>query len=309
VFRRLFRFSFRPFVRLAIGPSSFLRRHKLYPLAPRTGLALMVLLAACASPEGEESGAADSATASGERVRGYGGATLFERLQPDATGVDFINRVEEGPSINYFNYGYIYNGGGVAVLDYDQDGLADLYFSGTMVPNRLYRNKGDFQFEDVTQAAGVAAGRGFKTGVVANGDGWPDLYACRTGNGPLEERSNLLYINNKDGSFTEQAVQYGLGQPGNTNHAVFFDMDMDGDLDCYELNHPIRFGANTRPRLRGGERYTLPETAPTPGPACAAANATPCRKRPKNQTDCSETMAGDLRTSASRPASSTPPLA
>lgn len=219
------------------------------------------IVSSCASPEGK-----NAETAVNTEPAGTGQAAvhaLFEQIPASSSGLEFVNRIEEGPSINYFNYGYIYNGGGVAVIDYDKDGLADLYFSGTMVPNKLYRNLGDFRFEDVTDQAGVAADKGFKTGVVAadvNGDGWPDLYACRTGNGPVSERSNLLFINNQDGTFSEQSVQYGLGSPANTNHAVFFDFDQDGDLDCYELNHPIRFGSNSRPRLRGGERYTQPET-------------------------------------------------
>ena len=188
---------------------------------------------------------------------------LFEMITSDQSGIQFVNTLSEDAQINYFNYGYIYNGGGVAVGDIDGDDLPDLYFSSTMGSNKLYRNLGDFRFEDITEQAGVAAEQGFKTGVLmadVNADGKLDIYVCRTGNGPLEERSNLLYINQGNGTFLEQSFQYGLGDPANTNHAVFFDYDADGDLDCYWLNHPVRFGTNTRPRLKAGVRNTDPET-------------------------------------------------
>jgi len=188
---------------------------------------------------------------------------LFQALSPEQTGITFVNSIKEDEKINYFNYGYIYNGGGVAVGDIDGDGLADLYFSATMGGNKLYRNLGDFRFEDITEKAGVAAAEGFKTGVLmadVNSDGLLDLYVCRTGNGPVQERSNLLFINQGSGIFKEQSAAFGLDAPANTNHAVFFDCDDDGDLDCYWLNHPIRFGTNSRPRLQGGVRNTSPET-------------------------------------------------
>ncbi len=218
-------------------------------------LGACLLLSACS---GKQPSVSDQQDEQGSEVR-----ALFSLVPPAQSGIDFVNSVQEGPQINYFNYGYIYNGGGVAVGDVDGDGLADLYFSATMGSNRLYRNLGDFRFEDITEQAGVAAAQGFKTGVVMvdiNSDGLLDIYVCRTGNGPLPERSNLLFVNQGGGVFEEQAGRYGLDLPSNTNQAVFFDYDRDGDLDCYLLNHPIRFGTNTRPRLKGGVRYTQPDT-------------------------------------------------
>ncbi|MFT7588477.1 MAG: hypothetical protein ACI959_000687 [Limisphaerales bacterium] len=187
----------------------------------------------------------------------------FTKLKSENTGITFVNNIEEGPEINYFNYGYIYNGGGVGIADFNKDGLQDIYFTGTMTANKLYLNKGNLQFEDVTEAAGVAANSGFKTGVAIadiNADGWPDIHVSRTGNKELKDRSNLVYLNNQDGTFTESAAALGLDEPTNTNQVCFFDFDSDGDLDCYQVNHPIRFGTNTRPRLKGGKRNTQPDS-------------------------------------------------
>ena len=137
----------------------------------------------------------------------------------------------------------------MAVGDVNNDGLPDLMFTGNMTPNKLYLNKGDFKFEDITDKAGVAGRAKWKTGVVmadVNGDGLLDIYVCYSGPGADEARTNELYINNgiKDGipSFTESAKKYGLDAPGTyTTTVAFFDMDNDGDLDMFMVNHGDMF--------------------------------------------------------------------
>ena len=191
------------------------------------------------------------------------GTKRFELLSAEQSGISFRNEITESRYINYFDYGYIYNGGGVGIGDFDQDGLMDVYLTGTMTSDRLYRNKGNLQFEDITESAGLAGFNGFITGVSVsdiNADGWPDIFVCRTGKNAVEERSNLVFLNDGDGTFTESAATLGLAKPGNTNHVAWLDMDGDGDLDLYELNHPVRFGTNTRPRMKNAVRYTLPDT-------------------------------------------------
>jgi len=136
---------------------------------------------------------------------------------------------------------YLYNGGGVAVGDINNDGLQDLYFSGNMLPGRLYLNRGNLHFEDITEKAGVVV-EGWATGVTfadVNGDGWLDLYVCRSGKYPPAQRANLLFINNGDLTFSEQAERYGLADTSYSTQAVFFDYDRDGDLDAYVLNHSM----------------------------------------------------------------------
>jgi enediyne biosynthesis protein E4 len=172
------------------------------------------------------------------------GSTRFVRLAPKATGITFVNQLTETEELNVLAYEYFYNGGGVAVGDINNDGLPDLYFSGNMVPNKLYLNRGQLQFEDITAQAGLA-GRpdGWCTGVHfvdINADGWLDLYLAYSGDKEDDElRRNELYINNGDNTFTERAAEYGLDQPAYTTHSLFFDYDGDGDLDCYLLNHSI----------------------------------------------------------------------
>jgi hypothetical protein len=147
-------------------------------------------------------------------------------------------------------YQYLYNGGGVAAGDIDNDGLTDLFFTGNMVPNRLYLNKGKLRFNDITETAGVSGRKQWKTGASmadVNGDGLLDIYVCYSGPGTDAERKNELYINNgndKEGvvSFTESAAKYGLDAPGTfTTQVVFFDMDKDGDLDLFMVNHADMF--------------------------------------------------------------------
>ncbi|HKO14623.1 MAG TPA: VCBS repeat-containing protein, partial [Gemmatimonadaceae bacterium] len=164
---------------------------------------------------------------------------LFEQLSPAATGVTFVNRLPESPDFNILNYLYYYNGGGVAAGDVNGDGLPDLYFTANVGPNRLYLNRGNYRFEDVTDRAGVADSIGWKTGVTmadVNGDGLLDIYVSGVDDHAMHGR-NVLYINNGDGTFTDRAAAYGLAFAGYSTQALFFDYDGDGDLDVYLLNH------------------------------------------------------------------------
>ncbi|MFZ2898371.1 MAG: VCBS repeat-containing protein [Saprospiraceae bacterium] len=171
-------------------------------------------------------------------------ARLFEQVGPAQSGVQFTNNITEDHYVNIITNPYMYNGGGVAIIDANRDGLPDIYFVSNQESNRLFLNKGAFQFEDVTEKAGLAAIGGFKTGVTVadvNGDGWEDIYICRTGLDPAPERGNLLFINNGDLTFSEKAAEYGINDMSASNHANFFDYDLDGDLDLYVINYPIDF--------------------------------------------------------------------
>ncbi|MCB0522006.1 MAG: VCBS repeat-containing protein [Lewinellaceae bacterium] len=186
----------------------------------------------------------DTAPAAPEQEAAAPADARFELLPAAQTGVHFSNTIKEDFTNHILINSYLYNGGGVAVLDVNNDGLQDLYFSATQEPNRLFLNKGNFQFEDITEKAGVAALGGVKTGVTVvdiNADGLQDIYVCRSGMQPTPDRANLLYINNGDLTFSEKANEYGLADRSASNHANFFDYDLDGDLDVYLLNHPVAF--------------------------------------------------------------------
>lgn len=174
--------------------------------------------------------------------------SLFTLLSADQTHVDFANDLTEGLSANVLIYEYFYNGGGVSIADVNGDGLDDLYFTGNMVDNKLYLNRGKMQFEDVTNAAGVAGRPGpWKTGVTMvdiNADGRKDIYVSYSGKLRGEKRVKQLFINegpdaNGVPHFTEQASKYGLDDSSYTTQSVFFDYDKDGDLDVLLLNHSI----------------------------------------------------------------------
>ncbi len=166
---------------------------------------------------------------------------LFTQMDTSVTGITFINFMNETDEVNINLYGYLYNGGGVAIGDINNDGLMDIYFSGGMVFHKLYLNEGNFKFRDITATAGVEGGYGFKTGVTMvdiNQDGFLDIYVCKSLVSDPLYRKNLLYINNGDLTFTEMAAAYGLDDASHSSQAYFFDMDGDGDLDMYLVNHP-----------------------------------------------------------------------
>lgn len=175
-----------------------------------------------------------------ENVSDKSERTLFTKLPSAQTGIDFVNAIENQADFNIFRYRNFYNGGGVAVGDINNDGLPDLYFTANMKKNRLYLNKGNFEFEDITDKAGVGGNKPWATGVMmvdVNGDGLLDIYVSNAGNMEGDNHNNDLYINNGDLTFTEQAKEYNLAESGFSTHATFFDYDKDGDLDVYLLNN------------------------------------------------------------------------
>jgi hypothetical protein len=154
-----------------------------------------------------------------------------------------VNQVDYTEEYNTYTYRNFYNGAGVGIGDFNNDGLPDIYLCGNLVGNKLYINKGNFVFEDVTERAGVACKGSWSTGVTiadVNGDGWPDIYVCKSGNPNSKNRHNELFINNGDLTFTEKSTEYGLDITGLSNHAAFFDYDHDGDLDCYLLSNSFQ---------------------------------------------------------------------
>ncbi|HEY8938246.1 MAG TPA: VCBS repeat-containing protein [Cyclobacteriaceae bacterium] len=167
-------------------------------------------------------------------------STLFSKLESDETGITFRNLlIEDNDQFNVLQYPYFYNGGGVAIGDINNDGLEDIFFTGNMVKNRLFVNKGNLQFEDVTIKSKTAEKEGWCTGVTMidiNEDGWLDIYICRSGLSNMEYRRNLLFINNHNLTFTESAANYGLDDSGYSTQASFFDYDKDGDLDMFLIN-------------------------------------------------------------------------
>ena len=200
-----------------------------------TALAIvaLILLGACASPETDiEQNSADTISVVG-----------FEMLTSDGSGIHFLNSIKESEDFNYFKFEDIYSGAGVAVGDINNDGLPDIYFVGNQVSDKLYLNKGDLKFEDITSSAfDIPLDKGWHTGanmVDINGDGWLDIFVARSGSSYFnDELRNYLFINNQDNTFSEQAVERGLITEKRTKSACFFDYDNDNDLDLYVVNRP-----------------------------------------------------------------------
>jgi len=183
--------------------------------------------------------------------------TLFQKLESSQTHINFRNDLTYDSKFNIYTYRNFYNGGGVAIGDINNDGLPDIFFTANMLSNRLFLNKGNMQFEDITEKAGIGKKGKWSTGVSmadVNGDGFLDIYVCNSGDIKGDNRQNELYINNgfgiyssKNGnvsdsgvSFTEEARQYGLDDHGLSTHAAFFDYDHDGDLDMFLLNNSFK---------------------------------------------------------------------
>jgi hypothetical protein len=164
----------------------------------------------------------------------------LQLLASDETGIDFNNSIKESEYFNHYFFGQIYVGSGVAIGDLNNDGLPDVFFGGNQVGDRLYLNKGNFKFEDISKSSKISRSPGWSWGVTmadVNADGYLDIYVSRNGNSlDINKRRNQLFINNQDLTFTESAISYGLADIGFSTQAVFFDMDNDGDLDMYQVN-------------------------------------------------------------------------
>ena len=170
--------------------------------------------------------------------------SIFERVTSDISGVTFKNVVPESETLNQFNYHYFFNGAGVGMGDINNDGLNDLYFASNSGTSKLYLNKGDFKFEDITEKAGVSTSQ-WMTGVSmvdVNNDGLLDIYVCSSGPSKIgNEKANKLFLNLGNLKFKEVAKEWGIDNQGNTSCATFFDFDRDGDLDLYVGNHAQKY--------------------------------------------------------------------
>lgn len=170
---------------------------------------------------------------------------LFTLMPKEATGIDFTNHVVESRYLNIFTYEYLFNGAGVCIGDINNDGLNDIFFAGNMMANKLYLNKGGLKFDDISKSANIDKGDGFNTGACmmdVNGDGWLDIYVCKSAIADAKYRTHNLYINNKNNTFTDRIVEMGLADSSYSTMSYFADFDNDGDLDLFLLNHPSAMG-------------------------------------------------------------------
>lgn len=175
--------------------------------------------------------------------------SIFRKIPSDQSGIHFVNRIQANIETkeNVFDFDYFYNGSGVAAVDINNDDLLDLVFTANQGPNKLYLNKGNLTFEDITDQSGINKEKGWSTGITyadINRDGWLDLYISQGGPYPGESSRNLLFINQQDLTFKESAQEYGLADPSISSQSAFFDYDKDGDLDCIVMNENMLFGTD-----------------------------------------------------------------
>jgi enediyne biosynthesis protein E4 len=164
----------------------------------------------------------------------------FVKVSPSRSGIDFTNELVENDTLNYTVFPYMYMGGGVSVGDINNDGLDDIFFCGNLVPNRLYLNKGNMRFADISEQAGIMGNHQWFTGSTmadVNNDGWLDIYVCVSAK--YQPSDNLLFINNQDNTFTESGKSYGINDKSSSVQATFFDYNNDGFLDLFVANYPI----------------------------------------------------------------------
>jgi len=171
----------------------------------------------------------------------------YEKVPSSSSGISFINRIEHNlaSKSNLFDYDYFYNGSGVGIADINNDGLKDVFLCANQAPNRLYLNKGDLTFEDITQTSNINTNKAWSSGVTfadINQDGWIDIYVSQGGPYQKGKRKNLLLINQGDLTFKEKATEYGLADTGISTQSAFFDYDKDGDLDCIVMNENDYYG-------------------------------------------------------------------
>ena len=181
---------------------------------------------------------------------------LFEALEARSTGIDFANKLTPTAHFNMFKYMYFYNGAGVGVGDFNNDGLSDIFFSSNQGDNKIYLNEGGMKFEDVTKDAKIPQDGGWSTGVSVvdiNNDGLLDIYVCRVGNyETLQSKNQFLICKGKDANgiphYEDEATKMGLDFSGFGTQAAFFDYDLDGDLDFFLMNHSLRFNGTFNER-------------------------------------------------------------
>lgn len=208
------------------------------------GLALlMAVLLCCNDRKAQLSTAEDSESIAHKE------SPIFHKVPSSQTNINFNNAITEDVSTieNLFDFDYFYNGAGVGMEDLNNDGLLDIFFCGNQVDNKLFLNKGNLTFEDISKSAGINTNKGWSNGVTfvdINNDGWMDIYVSQGGPNSREVRKNLLFINQKDLTFKESADAYGLADPGISTQSAFFDYDRDGDLDCIVMNENELYGVD-----------------------------------------------------------------
>ena len=187
---------------------------------------------------------------------------LFQSVDSESTSIKFSNNLVYTDTLTILDFEYLYNGGGVGIGDINNDGLSDIYFSGNMTSGKLYLNKGNWKFQDITEKAGITTSVWVNgvTMIDINQDGFKDIYLCVAGtrNTPARKKKNLLFINNGNNTFTESASRYGLEGTDHNMQATFFDYDQDGDLDVYLLRNAfVEYNRNrARPKSLKGESST-----------------------------------------------------